>query len=101
LNVAVLYSCSRLALEVLGSILIRKSTLLLIPPPATINTDTAEYSESLNLLFRPTNAQYINRNVYFVKYTLLKLLKTNATIWYNKICKAKRLTLKYRYIHIK
>jgi len=29
----------------------------------------------------------------------LKLLKTNATMWYNKICKAKQLTPKY--IHIK
>jgi hypothetical protein len=36
-------------------------------------------------------------NIY--KNMKLKLLKTNASMWYNKICKAKQLTLKY--IHIK
>jgi hypothetical protein len=30
---------------------------------------------------------------------MLKLLKTNATMWYNNTCKAKQLTPKY--IHIK
>jgi hypothetical protein len=52
----------------------------LIPPHATINTETSESSESLNLLFRPTIAQYINSNVDFLKYMLLNLLKTKATI---------------------
>ena len=30
----------------------------------------------------------------------LKLLKTNATMWYNKICKAKQLMPKYIFIKI-
>jgi hypothetical protein len=39
--------------------------------------------------------------IYNYKNTKLKLLKTNAAMWLNKLCKTKQLTPKYFKIKIK
>jgi len=44
------------------------------------------------------NAQQAKLNNY--KNTRLKLLKTNAAIWFNKMCKVKHLKLNYINIKI-
>jgi hypothetical protein len=46
------------------------------------------------LILIPCIFEYVENNQQNAKSTKLKLLKTNAAIWFNKICRSKHLTPK-------
>jgi len=44
-----------------------------------------------NLLFRPTNAQYVNSNVYIIKYSEIYIIFRESFLMYAKVTKSVKL----------